>query len=105
MTTPVHLAVNFGIYLALAQVPSIETNYTDLALILGANLIDLDHLLVRPIYVPMRNSFKTHLLHKPWKCVLVVCACLMLFRPLMFLGIGVATHYLLDFIDNKRRGI
>ncbi len=105
MTTPVHVAVNLGAFLVLMQVPALEPNYVDLALILGANLIDLDHLLARPIYNPMRNSFKTHLLHKPWKVILPLCVLALFIRPIMFVGIGVGLHYLLDHIDNKRRGI
>ena len=105
MTTPTHIAVNLGAFLVLMQVPGLEPTHTDLALILVANLIDLDHLLSPPIYVPTRNSFKTHLLHKPWKFVLGLCVVSLFIRPIMFQGIGVILHYFLEHLDNKRRKI
>ena len=105
MTTPTHVAVNLGVFLALMQIPTIAPNYTDLALILGSDLIDLDHLFSRPIYHPGRNSFKTHFLHKRWKMVLCASILMLAYRPLMFLGLGLLLHLLLDYIYNKREGV
>lgn len=102
MTTPTHVAVDLAVFVALMQVPQIAPGYLDLALIVGSNLIDLDHLLSRPIYDPNRNPFATHLLHKNWKLVLAISVALIFIRPLMFLGIGLLTHFLLDCIDTKR---
>jgi len=105
MTTPTHVAVNLGVFLVLMNVPSINPNYTDLALILGSNLIDLDHLFSRPIYHPKRNSFTTHPLHKQWRVLLVVSILVLFIRPVAFLGIGILLHFLLDYLYNKREGL
>jgi hypothetical protein len=102
MTTPTHIAVDLAVFVALMQVPQISPSYVDLALIIGSNLIDLDHLFSRPIYDPQRNPFITHALHKNWKLVLIISVALIFIRPVMFLGIGILTHFLLDFIDAKR---
>jgi hypothetical protein len=105
MTTPIHVAVNLGAFLILMQVPNLEPNYTDLALMLGSNLIDLDHLIAKPIYHPRRNSFTTHPLHKQWRVLSALSVLLLFIRPLAFLGAGLLLHFLLDYLYNKRGGI
>ena len=72
MTTPTHIAVNLGVFLLLMQRNGLNPDYADLSLLVGSNLIDLDHLLTRPVYDPKRNSFKTHLLHRNWKIGLLL---------------------------------
>ncbi len=101
MNTPVHIAANVGVFLVLTQVPHIHPNYTDLALLIGSNLIDLDHLFSVPIYDPRRNSFKAHPLHKNWAVVSSISVLMLAYRPLAFLGIGVLLHFLLDHLYNK----
>lgn len=103
MTTPVHIAVNLGAFLLLMQVPTLNPTYTDLALLVGSNFIDLDHLWARPIYDSNRNGFRVHFLHKNWKVVLLFSALCVFVRPVMFLGIGVMLHYLLDYIEIRRK--
>jgi len=105
MTTPTHLAVSAGVFVALSQVPGIDATYTDLALIAGANLIDLDHLLSRPIYDPKRNSFTAHILHKQWRAVSIISVGMLFIRPIAFLGIGLLLHFFLDYLYNKREHI
>ena len=105
MTTPTHVAVNLGVFLALMQIPSVAPNYTDLVLMLGSNLIDLDHLFSRPIYHPKRNSFTTHPLHKQWRVLLVLSILMLFIRPIVFLGIGLLLHLFLDYLYNKREGV
>ena len=99
MTTPTHVAVNLGVFLILMQVKTLNPNYLDLALIVGSNLIDLDHLPAKPIFDPKRNPFKTHFIHKQWKIVSVLSVAMLFFRPLMFLSIGILLHFLLDYIN------
>lgn len=105
MTTPTHVAVNLGVFLLLMQVDGLDPNYTDLALLVGSNFIDLDHLYARPIYDPMRNGFKTHFLHKNWKAVLLISILMLFIRPMMFLGIGFILHFFLDYLDIKQKKI
>ena len=105
MTTPTHVAVNLGVFLVLMQVKTLDPNYADLALLVGSNLIDLDHLFSRPIYDPMRNPFKTHFLHKQWETILLLSILTLFIHPLLFLGIGLILHFFLDYLDIKRKGI
>ena len=105
MTIPTHVIINLGVFLILQHVGTTNPNYTDLALILCSNLVDLDHLFSKPIYHPYRNSFKTHFLHKNWRVILVLSLAMFLFRPLLFFGIGLIMHLFLDYLYNKREGI
>ena len=105
MTTPTHIAVNLGVFLLLMQRNGLNPDYADLSLLVGSNLIDLDHLLTRPVYDPKRNSFKTHVLHRNWKMGLFVSLLMLFIRPLLFLGLGIMLHYFLDYFYNKRERI
>ncbi|HEY4505213.1 MAG TPA: DUF6122 family protein [Candidatus Paceibacterota bacterium] len=105
MTEPTHVAVDLGVFLILMQIGSLNPNYTDLSLIIGSNLVDLDHLFSRPIYQPGRDSFKTHFLYKQWKMVLLLSILMLFVRPLMFLGIGLVLHFFLDYLDTIKEKI
>ncbi|MBU0999084.1 hypothetical protein KKG24_02125 [Patescibacteria group bacterium] len=105
MITPTHVASNLIVFYALMHVQNINPNYIDLVLMLGSNLIDLDHLFSRPIYHPKRNPFKTHFIHKNWKIITFFAVLMLFYRPLMFLGIGLIMDFLLDFIYIKREGV
>lgn len=97
MTTPVHLAINTGVYVLVGYSGLVEVNATDLALLFAAELIDLDHLFSTPIYHPRRNPFHTHFLHRSWKAVLIISLLMCFFRPLLFLGIGLLSHMVVDY--------
>ena len=99
MTTPTHVAVNLGVFLILMQVKTLNPNYLDLALIVGSNFIDLDHLPAKPIFDPKRDPFKTHFFHKQWKILLAILGAMLFFRKVMFLSIGILLHFLLDYIN------
>lgn len=71
MTEPVHVVADLGVLLVLAHMNILNINYTDAVLIVGSNLVDIDHLFSRPIYLSGRDSFKTHFLHKQWKIISV----------------------------------
>jgi len=102
MTTPTHLAANLVIYLALKKAGVYAPNATDAILLFSSNLIDLDHLLAKPIYHPHRNPFITHPVHKQWRAVTIISVALLFYRPLMYLGLGLLTHLFLDYIYIKR---
>jgi hypothetical protein len=97
--TPIHLAFDYIIYLIFGNF--IKTNVLDLILLFSVSLIDLDHLFSKPIYKFKRNPFKTHFLHKQWKFVLIIALLMLLVRPIMFLGIGLMSHFFLDWIYVK----
>jgi len=102
MTTPTHLAANLAVYLVLQKTGIATPNATDVVLLFSSNLIDLDHLLARPIYHPHRNPFVTHPLHKQWMAILILSVAFLFYRPLLFLGIGMLTHLFLDYLYIKR---
>lgn len=102
MTTPTHIAVNLAVFVLLIQTKIVDPNYADLTLIICSNLIDLDHLLSKPVYHPKRNPFTTHLIHKKFKFIVAFSLLLIFFRPLMFLGVGLLLHLLLDYIYIRR---
>lgn len=67
--------------------------------LVGANLIDLDHLLAEPIFQADRCSINFHPLHTHYALVLY---CLMALTPklsLRFLGIGCLWHLMVDGLD------
>jgi hypothetical protein len=102
MTTPTHVIADLAVFLILLQVKVVDPNYTDLALIIGSNLIDVDHLFSQPIYHPNRNPFTAHFLHKRWMLLITFSIILIFIRPLMFLGIGLLVHVFLDYIYVRR---
>jgi hypothetical protein len=60
-------------------------------------VIDLDHLLATPVYVPDRCSIGFHPLHTGW--VMVVYLGLLLPANTRLVGAGLVLHMLLDTID------
>ena len=105
MTTPTHVTSNLIVFLILTHIQNLNPNYTDLGLIIGSNLIDLDHLFSRPIYQSKRNPFKIHFLHQHWKIISILSVILLSYRPLMFLGIGFILHFFLDYLYIKRANV
>ena len=67
-------------------------------ILLMTMLVDLDHLLVEPIFQADRCSIEFHVLHRfyaiPFYFVL-----LLLKPPFRIIGIGLLLHMLTDFID------
>ena len=60
-------------------------------------LVDLDHLIAKPMYDPGRCSIGFHPLHQPWLVILYLALC---FAPrTRLVGIGLTIHMWLDAID------
>lgn len=97
MIIPIHLIFDVGIYSIINKINIVNANSVDLLLIFSAELIDLDHLFSKPIYQPRRNPFKTHFFHKNWPVILIISILFILYRPVLFLGIGLISHLLLDY--------
>jgi hypothetical protein len=67
-------------------------------ILIGTMLVDLDHLLVNPIFQANRCSINFHILHTYYAMVIYVI--LLFFRkPFNIIGIGLLFHMLTDFID------
>ena len=66
-------------------------------IIVGAYLVDLDHLLADPIYAPDRCSIRFHLLHSYVAIGIYFC---MLFIPkVRLIAWGLVIHMALDYVD------
>jgi len=103
MITPIHIAINLIVYFISGSFIKITT--TDLILLLSAELIDLDHLFSKPIYHPKRNPFKTHFLHKHYLIIIFISIILLFIRPTLFLGIGLLSHLILDYVYIRINGL
>jgi hypothetical protein len=64
---------------------------------LAAMLIDLDHLLARPIFDPNRCSINFHPLHSYY--AIAVYAGMLFFTKTRILGLGLLIHILADTAD------
>jgi len=106
MLTPTHALFDTLLYLGLNCFDILRFRYSDLIALYSANLIDLDHLFSKPIFDPTRNPFKAHFLHKNWKIVICFSVTFLFFyRPIAFLGAGLLSHLLLDFIYIKKHDL
>lgn len=85
------LITHFAISFAIGSVLNLSSN--DMAYFVGANLVDLDHLLADPIYDPNRSSF-VHPLHQNW---LPVCLAGGVIN--IWLGLGMVLHFYIDYLD------
>ncbi len=101
MLTPIHLLFDLGVYTLVNKIDIVTTNNLDLLLLFSAELIDLDHLLSKPVYHPRRDPFKTHFLHKKWLAIITISILFTLYRPVLFLGIGLLSHLLMDYLYVK----
>jgi hypothetical protein len=63
-------------------------------ILIATMLIDLDHLLVEPIFETNRCSINFHLLHTYYAMLLLFFR-----KPFRIIGIGLLFHMLTDFID------
>ena len=99
--TPIHFGFNLMIYYFVSLIFSIEFLIINCLYLLFAELIDLDHLFSKPIYHPKRNPFKTHYFHRNWIFVLIIGIFCLFFYPILFLGIGLISHIILDYIYTK----
>jgi hypothetical protein len=67
-------------------------------ILLATMLIDLDHLLVEPIFETNRCSINFHFLHT-YYAMLIYLLLLFFRKPFRIIGIGLLLHMLTDFID------
>ena len=72
--------------------------------VIGANLIDLDHLLANPIFDPDRCSIGFHPLHTAWAAAVYL---IMLLVPRWWMrafGLGAMWHLAVDYGDCLMQG-
>ena len=97
MITPIHLLFDFGVYFLVNKINIVDTNSIDLLLLFSAELIDLDHLVSKPVYHSRRNPFQTHIIHKNWLALSALSILFILYRPTLFLGMGLLSHLFVDY--------
>lgn len=66
-------------------------------IMLSTMLVDLDHLLARPIYDPTRCSIHYHPLHSEY--AIIVYVLLILVPKTRIIGLGLLLHMLTDSLD------
>jgi hypothetical protein len=67
-------------------------------ILIATMLVDLDHLLVEPIFETNRCSINFHFLHT-YYAILIYILLLFFRKPFRMIGIGLLFHMLTDFID------
>lgn len=96
--TLLHYFLHFGFPLIIAFVFFRKDWKKAYFLMLATMLVDLDHLLVTPVFDPNRCSVGFHLLHSYWAIALYIV--LLFFKGnIRIIGVGLLFHMLTDYID------
>ena len=96
--TVIHYFLHFGMPLIIAYT-FFRDDYKRVYLILLATmLVDLDHLLATPVFLPDRCSINFHPLHT-YYAMAVYAAMLFLPKPYRIIGLGLLLHMLTDSND------
>ncbi len=91
------MVLHFAVPAAVARVVYPKSFLKAWLIMMGAMLIDLDHLLADPMYDPSRCSIGFHPLHQYW--VIGIYVLVAVWRKTRLLGVGLLIHVLLDGID------
>ena len=98
MQTFIHYFLHFGFPILLAFL-FFRKDWKKVSLILLATmLVDLDHLLAKPIFQANRCSFGFHLLHS-YPAIIIYFILLFFKKPYNIIALGLLLHMLTDFID------
>jgi len=92
-----HISLHFialAIVTGLAYRPTWRRSYL---ILIGTMLVDLDHLLAKPIYDPERCSIAFHPLHSFWAIGTYILLCFP--KKTRLIGIGLIIHMALDSLD------
>ncbi|MFO7828251.1 MAG: DUF6122 family protein [Bacteroidales bacterium] len=93
----IHYGMHFILPFGIAYIFFRKNFWKASLLILSANLIDLDHLLVTPIFDPDRCSIGFHLLHS-YPAIIIYFG-LLLVPKVRLIAIGLLLHIFTDFMD------
>lgn len=92
-----HLVLHAFVPGLVAGIAYRDRFWRSFGVLMATMLVDLDHLLARPIFDPNRCSINFHPLHT-WPAIAVYA--LMLFHPkTRLVGIGLLIHMALDQLD------
>ncbi|WP_461443155.1 DUF6122 family protein [Maribacter sp.] len=93
----VHYGIHFIVPIAVGLVFFKTSQKRAILILLGAILIDVDHLLANPVFDPNRCSIAFHPLHSYWAISLYIT--LLFFRKTRIFGIALLIHILADLTD------
>ena len=100
LQTLVHYCLHFLVIGAIAYFYDQDKWKAAYLVLLSTMLVDLDHLLASPVFMPGRCSIGYHLLHSEYLIPLYFLAAIFLRRGILKLVfIGLAFHMITDFID------
>ena len=92
-----HLTLHFIVPLIVALIFFRKKVKVAYLILIATMLVDLDHLLVSPIFDPDRCSIGFHLLHGT--PAIIVFSALTLIPKMRLIGVGLVIHMLLDGLD------
>ena len=92
-----HLSGHFVLPIAIAYASYGASWKTAAKVMITSNLVDVDHLLAKPIYDPNRCSIGTHPLHT--LPAIGIYSAMVFNQETQELGIGLLTHMAVDFVD------
>ncbi|MFV0237312.1 MAG: DUF6122 family protein [Flavobacteriales bacterium] len=93
----IHYGLHFGFPFLLAYFFYKKIWLKTALILLSTMLIDLDHLLVTPIFDSNRCSVGFHLLHQYW--AVTIYFLMLFFSKTRVIAIGLLFHIITDFID------
>ena len=92
-----HLSGHYVLPLTIAYTGYGSTWKSAAKVMIASNLVDVDHLLAKPIYDPNRCSIGTHPLHT--LPAISIYSAMVFNQETQELGIGLLTHMAVDFVD------
>lgn len=98
MQTFVHYFLHFGFPFFIAFLFFRKDWKKTYLMLIATMLVDLDHLLINPIFQANRCSIGFHYLHT-YYAMMVYFLFLFLRKPFKIIGIGLLLHMLTDLID------
>ena len=93
----IHYGIHFLVPVLIGFLFFKENRTRAILIMLGCILIDLDHLLVSPVFDPNRCSINFHPLHTYWAIGIYIL--LLIFNRTRVLGIGLLIHITADLAD------
>ena len=93
----IHYSLHFLVPGLIARVLFKENWKKAWLILLATMLVDLDHLLSNPVYLPNRCSINFHILHSNY--AILIYLLLLYFKKFRIIAVGLLFHMLTDFID------
>ena len=92
-----HYGIHFLLPIAIGLVFFKDNRTRAIIILLSAIVIDIDHVVARPIFDPDRCSNNFHPLHSYW--AITVYVSLLFFSKTRIFGVALLIHMLADIVD------